>query len=159
LIALMFVGGGPGSTAGGIKLTTATTVAAVALQRLRGKHEIHLFGRSVGPATIQRAFVLCVVAAAIIAATICLIELVRGSGPPTPAGRGEFLAIIFEVVSAFGTVGLSMGITPQLEPLARVAMIVVMFVGRVGPLILMDYFARLPTPPPLRHAREELMIG
>ena len=159
LIALMFVGGGSGSTAGGIKLTTATTVAAVAIQRLRGKHEVHLFGRSIGPATIQRAFVLCVVAASIIAATICFIEIVRRSGPPTPADRGELLAVIFEVASGFGTVGLSMGITPQLEPLARAAMVVVMFIGRVGPLILMDYFARLPAPPPVRHAREELMIG
>lgn len=159
LIALMFVGGGSGSMAGGIKLTTAATVAAVAIQRLRGKHEVHLFGRSIGPATIQRAFVLCVVAATIIAATIAFVEIVRRSGPPTAADRGEVLAIIFEVVSAFGTVGLSMGITAQLEPLARAALIVLMFVGRVGPLILMDYFARLPAPPPLRHAKEELMIG
>jgi trk system potassium uptake protein len=147
LIALMFVGGGSGSMAGGIKLTTATTVAAVAIQRLRGKHEVHLFKRSIGPVTIQRAFVLCV------------IEVVRRSGPPTLAGRSEFLAVIFEVVSAFGTVGLSMGITAELEPLARAGMVVVMFIGRVGPLILMDYFARLPAPPPLRHAKEELMIG
>jgi trk system potassium uptake protein len=159
LIALMFVGGGSGSTAGGIKLPNAATVAAVVFQRLRGKHEIYLFGRSIGTVTIQRAFVLCVIAAAIIAATICFIEVVRRSGPPTPAGRGEFLAVIFEVVSAFGTVGLSMGITAELEPLARAVMVMVMFIGRVGPLILMDYFARLPAPPPLRHAREELMIG
>jgi trk system potassium uptake protein len=159
LIALMFVGGGSGSMAGGIKLTTATTVAAVAIQRLRGKHEVHLFKRSIGPVTIQRAFVLCVVAAAIIAGTICLLEVVRGSGQPTSAGRAELLAVIFEVVSGFGTVGLSMGITADLEPVARAGMVVVMFIGRVGPLILMDYFARLPAPPPLRHAREELMIG
>jgi trk system potassium uptake protein len=159
LIALMFVGGGSGSMAGGIKLTTATTVAAVAIQRLRGKHEVHLFKRSIGPVTIQRAFVLCVVAAAIIAGTICLLEVVRGSGQPTSAGRAELLAVIFEVVSGFGTVGLSMGITADLEPVARAAMVVVMFIGRVGPLILMDYFARLPAPPPLRHAKEELMIG
>jgi trk system potassium uptake protein TrkH len=159
LIALMFIGGGSGSMAGGIKLTTATTVAAVVIQRLRGKHEVHLFKRSIGPVTIQRAFVLCVVAAAIVAATICFIEIVRRSGPPTPADRGEFMAVIFEVVSAFGTVGLSMGITADLEPIARAAMVMVMFIGRVGPLILMDYFARQPVPPPLRHAREELMIG
>lgn len=159
LIALMFVGGGSGSMAGGIKLTTATTVAAVAIQRLRGKHEVHLFKRSIGPVTIQRAFVLCVVAAAIIAGTICLLEVVRGSGQPTSAGRAELLAVIFEVVSGFGTVGLSMGITAELEPLARAGMVMVMFIGRVGPLILMDYFARLPAPPPLRHAKEELMIG
>lgn len=159
LIALMFVGGGPGSAAGGIKLTTAVTVVTVVIQRLRGYHEIHLFGRSIGQATIQRAFVLCMLAAATIAAAICFIEVVRLGGPMTPEARGEFLAVIFEVVSGFGTVGLSMGITAALEPLAQAAIIPLMFIGRVGPLLLMDFFARLPPPPPLRHASEELMIG
>ncbi len=159
LIALMFVGGGPGSAAGGIKLTTAVTVVTVVVQRLRGYHDIHLFGRSIGQATIQRAFVLCVLAAATIAAAICFIEVVHGRVQPTIEMRGEFLAVIFEVVSAFGTVGLSMGITGNLEALAQGAIIPLMFIGRVGPLLLMDFFARLPPPPPLRHVSEELMIG
>jgi trk system potassium uptake protein TrkH len=67
--------------------------------------------------------------------------------------------VIFEVVSGFGTVGLSMGITSNLEPFTEAAVVLVMFIGRLGPLILMDYFARLPAPPPLRHAKEELMVG
>ena len=159
LIALMFVGGGSGSMAGGIKLTTAVTVAAVVTQRLRGNREVHLFGRSIGQATIQRSFVLSVVATVIIAVVICFVEIVRRNGPPGAADRGEFLAVIFEVVSGFGTVGLSMGITSDLQPLAEGAMVLLMFIGRVGPLLLMDFFARLPPPPPLRHATEELMIG
>jgi trk system potassium uptake protein TrkH len=159
LIALMFIGGGSGSMAGGIKVTTAATVATVVIQRLKGGHEIHLFGRSIGQATIQRSFVLGALASVIIASVICFIETVRRPGAPTAEGRGELLAVMFEVVSGFGTVGLSMGITADLEPLARAAMVPLMFIGRLGPLLLMDFFARLPPPPPLRHASEELMIG
>jgi trk system potassium uptake protein TrkH len=159
LIALMFVGGGSGSMAGGIKLTTASTVTILVLQRLRGSREIHVFGRAIGQATIQRSVTLVVVASVLIASTVCFIEIVRRSGPPTSADRAELLAVVFEVVSGFGTVGLSMGITAALEPLAKLAVIFLMFTGRVGPLLLMDFFARLPSPPPLRHAKEELMIG
>jgi trk system potassium uptake protein TrkH len=140
-------------------LTTTVTVAAVVIQRLRGSHEIHLFGRRIGQATIQRSFVLGALASVIIASVVCFTEIVRRGGPPTPADRSEFLAIMFEVVSGFGTVGLSMGVTSSLEPLAKGAMVLLMFLGRVGPLLLIDFFARLPAPPPLRHASEELMIG
>ena len=159
LLALMFIGGGSGSMAGGIKLTTASTVTILVLQRLRGSREIHIFGRAIGQATIQRSVTLAVLASVLIASTVCFIEIVRRSGPPTLADRGDFLAVLFEVVSGFGTVGLSMGITAALEPLAKAAVIFLMFTGRVGPLLLMDFFARLPPPPPLRHAKEELMIG
>jgi trk system potassium uptake protein TrkH len=158
-IALMFIGGGPGSTAGGIKVTTAATMTVLVVQRLRGSREIHMFGRGIGQTTIQRAVTLSVLASVLIAAVVCFIEIIRRSGPPTPGDRAELLAVIFEVVSGFGTVGLSMGLTPNLEPLARGAMIFLMFAGRVGPLILMDFFARLPPPPPLTHVKEELMIG
>lgn len=159
LIALMFVGGGSGSMAGGIKLTTAATVVILVIQRLRGSREIHMFGRAIGQSTIQRSVALAVLASVLVASTICFIEIVRRSGPPTLADRGELLAVVFEIVSGFGTVGLSMGLTSALEPLAEAAVIFLMFIGRVGPLILMDFFARLPPPPPLRHAKEELMIG
>jgi trk system potassium uptake protein len=159
LMGLMMIGGGSGSMAGGIKLTTAVTVAAVVAQRLRGNHQVYLFGRSLGQATIQRAFVLSVLATAMVVSVTWLIEFVQGGGTPTLAGRGEFMAVMFEVVSGFGTVGLSMGVTSQLEPLAKGAMIPLMFLGRLGPLILMDFFARLPPPPPLRHVSEDVMIG
>jgi len=159
LIALMFVGGGSGSMAGGIKLTTAATLAILAIQRLKGNREIHMFGRAIGQATIQRSVTLALVASVLVASTIGFIEILRRSGPPTMADRGELLTVMFEVVSAFGTVGLSMGITAALEPVAEAAVIVLMFTGRVGPLILMDFFARRPPPPPLRHVKEELMIG
>jgi trk system potassium uptake protein TrkH len=73
--------------------------------------------------------------------------------------RDDFFAVTFEAVSAFGTVGLSMGITPTLEVGGKILIIALMFVGRLGPLWLMDFLQHLPMAPPVRHAKEELMVG
>jgi trk system potassium uptake protein TrkH len=158
LIFLMFVGGGPGSMAGGIKLTSATTVVALVYHRLRGSREVRLFGRAIGEITLQRAVVLAILAAVLIAVVVCLIEIAEVT-PPYTSERGEFFAVTFEAVSAFGTVGLSMGITSGLHSAAKLLIILLMYVGRLGPLWLMDFMQHLPADPPVRHASEELMVG
>lgn len=158
LIVLMFVGGGPGSMAGGIKLTSATAVAALVYHRLRGSREVRVFNRAIGEMTLQRAVVLALLAAVLIAVVICLIEVFEVD-PPYTSERGEFFAVTFEAVSAFGTVGLSMGITSGLHSPAKVLIILLMYVGRLGPLWLMDFMQHLPADPPVRHASEELMVG
>ena len=159
LMTLMFVGAGPGSMAGGIKLTSAVAVFALVTQRLRGGSEVRLFGRSIGEITLQRAVIMAVLGLASIAVAVCLLEVVRHSGPPSESARAELLPVVFEVVSAFATVGLSMGITADLGPASRLLLIPLMFIGRLGPVTLMDYFAHRPPPPPIRHATEELMIA
>jgi trk system potassium uptake protein TrkH len=157
LILLMFVGGGPGSMAGGIKLTSAAAVLAMVYHRLRGSREVRMFGRAIGEATLQRAAVLAILSSLLIVATVCGMEMLRaGSGEMQ---RGDFFAVTFEAVSAFGTVGLSMGITPTLEVGGKVLIIMLMYVGRLGPLWLMDFLQHLPMAPPIRHAKEELMVG
>jgi trk system potassium uptake protein TrkH len=158
LIFLMFMGAGPGSMAGGIKLTSATAVVALVYHRLRGSREVRLFGRAIGELTLQRAVVLAILAALLIAAVVCLIEIAEGD-PPYTAARSEFFAVTFEAVSAFGTVGLSMGITGSLHSPAKLLIILLMYVGRLGPLWLMDFMEHLPADPPVRHATEELMVG
>ncbi|MGE0821162.1 MAG: TrkH family potassium uptake protein [Candidatus Binatia bacterium] len=159
MLALMFIGAGPGSMAGGIKLTTATVVAALVAYRIRGNKEVCIFARAVGESTIQRAVVLTVLAVILVASTVAVMEVARNSGPPNTADRAEVLAVVFEAVSAFGTVGLSMGITAELGTIEKLVIILLMFVGRLGPLALMDFFAHLPPSPPIRHAKEELMVG
>jgi trk system potassium uptake protein TrkH len=158
-IALMFVGAGPGSMAGGIKLTSAAVVLTLVWQRLRGLPEVRLFGRSIGEPTLQRAVVLAFLASLLVGLAIVAIELVQTKGPLDPQSRGELFGVTFEVVSAFGTVGLSMGITAALAPLGKVVIILLMFAGRLGPLALMDFFEHLPPPPPVRYAKEEMVIG
>ena len=159
LIGLMFVGAGPGSMAGGIKLTSAAVVLALVGHRMRGNREVQLFRRAVGELTIQRAVVLAVLASLLVGAIVCGIEVARAGGPPTTTNRGELLQVVFEVVSAFGTVGLSMGLTASLDAVSKFLLIGLMFVGRLGPLLLMDFFEHLPPAPPVRYAKEELMVG
>jgi trk system potassium uptake protein TrkH len=157
LILLMFVGGGPGSMAGGIKLTSAATVLAMVYHRLRGSREVRMFGRAIGEITLQRAAILAILSSLLIVVTVCAMEMLRaGTGAMQ---RGDFFAVTFEAVSAFGTVGLSMGITPTLEVGGKILIIALMFVGRLGPLWLMDFLQHLPMAPPVRHAKEELMVG
>jgi trk/ktr system potassium uptake protein len=159
LILLMFVGAGPGSMAGGIKLTSATAVLALVYHRLRNNPEVRVFGRAIGEATLQRAVVLAILAAVLIGAAVCAIEIAHSNAAPSALQRGHFFAVTFEAVSAFGTVGLSMGITSALDSAAKLIIIFLMYVGRLGPLWLMDFLYHLPAAPPIRHAREELMVG
>lgn len=158
LMLLMFVGAGPGSMAGGIKLTSAASLLALVRHRLRGSREPRLFGRAVGASTLDRSVVLATLALLLIVSAVGVIEVIHGREPALGV-RADFLAVVFEAVSAFGTVGLSMNLTPLLPDGAKVVIIVLMFAGRLGPLWLMDFFQHLPPPPPVRHAPEELMVG
>ncbi len=156
---LMFVGAGPGSMAGGVKLTTAAAVLAFVVYRLRGRSDIRLLGRTIGAVTLQRSFVLAFLSSLLIAAALLALEINEAPGRPSVQGRGEFFALMFEAVSAFGTVGLSMGATPELGVASKVVVMFLMFAGRLGPLVLMDYFEHLPPPPPVSYATEDLAVG
>lgn len=156
LMLLMFVGAGPGSMAGGIKLTSAASLLALVRHRLRGAREPRLFGRAVGESTLERAVVLTTLALLLVITGVATIELFHHDDR---AAHGDFLPVLFEAISAFGTVGLSMNLTPLLPGGGKVVIMVLMFVGRLGPLWLMDFFQHLPPPPPVRHAPEELMVG
>jgi len=119
---------------------------------------VRLFNRAIGERTLERAVVLAILSAVLIVVTGCLIEMVEVDRPDV-VERGEFFAVTFEAVSAFGTVGLSMGITSSLDSGAKLLIIALMFIGRLGPLWLMDFLQHLPSGPPVRHATEELMVG
>jgi trk/ktr system potassium uptake protein len=159
-ILLMFIGGSPGSTAGGIKTTTFGLVGLLAWARFRGRDTTSLWGRTVPEETIQRAVGLTVIAFGLITAAIFgfatfeIGSLGHGAGHP-------FLAYMFEAVSAFNTVGLSMGATPSLSTAGRLIAILLMYLGRVGPLTFAAAVA-LPEPTPaggFRYAYEDVVIG
>ncbi len=124
---LMFVGGGSASTAGGIKVTTFALLAFVIWSEVRGDPEVTLFGRRT-PASVQRQ-ALAVALLGLGAAVVGTLVLVVESG----AGLARSL---FEAFSAFGTVGLSTGITPDLPGTGQLTLMVLMFVGRAGPITL-----------------------
>jgi trk system potassium uptake protein TrkH len=124
VIVLMWIGGSPGSTAGGIKTTAAAVLFANFVGELRG-HRPRLGGRALGPETLRRATAVVALSMATIGTALFLLSLTE---------KHLFLELAFESVSAFGTVGLSMGITPELSTAGRLIVAAVMFVGRVGPM-------------------------
>jgi len=154
-ILLMMIGGSPGSTAGGIKTTTFALMGILAWSRFRGDSEASLWSRSLRKETTERAVGLFVVAfGAVTVGILVLTATERG------IGTGRFLDRMFEVVSAFNTVGLSTGQTSFLSDAGRWVAILLMFLGRVGPLTLTAAFTRtLSSQPRFRYAYEEVMIG
>ncbi|AEN72085.1 TrkH family potassium uptake protein [Rhodothermus marinus] len=157
-ILLMFVGGSPGSTAGGIKTTTIALLVLLAISRLRGQEIPSCWSRSVPHEVVQRAVGLFVVAVAVLmlgSFVLTATEIEHGVTAP-----GGFLKYLFEAYSAFGTVGLSMGVTPSLSTAGRWIIILLMFIGRVGPLTFAAALTiRRHRTPQFRYAYEDVVVG
>lgn len=124
---LMFIGGGPAGTAGGIKVTTFAVLLFILITELRGEGAVNIFGKRLSRAVHRQA--IAVVLMAMGAVMVATIALMLVTGYP-------FDRVLFEAVSAFGTVGLSTGITYELPPGAEVILAALMFLGRIGPLTL-----------------------
>jgi trk system potassium uptake protein TrkH len=159
LIMLMFIGASPGSTGGGVKTTSAALLFLMIWNRLKGNEDVSLFSRTVPKEIIGRTISI-IFASAFSVSLITSILLIAGGGnlPPLES-RHFFVEYLFETVSAFGTVGLSMGVTPQLNDFQKVAIIFMMFAGRVGPLTLAFSLARVTARRGLTYAEEGVMVG
>jgi trk system potassium uptake protein TrkH len=124
---LMFIGGGSGSTGGGIKVTTFALLTLSIVAEARGDRDVEVFGRRIPQETIRQAIGVLVMSASVVfVATFLTLQL-------TPFSLDQ---VLFEVLSAFGTVGLSTGITPHLGDVATYVLIVCMYLGRIGPMTL-----------------------
>ncbi|MHC0039527.1 TrkH family potassium uptake protein [Pseudoneobacillus sp. C159] len=150
-IFLMFVGASPGSTGGGIKTTTFATLLGTVWSQIKGKDEVVLFRRSIVAETIYKALTVTISALFLVMVITMLLTI-------TESGK-DFLMIFFEATSAFGTVGLSMGLTPELSPIGRMLIILTMFAGRLGPLTIAFAIALRRNPDAFRHPKGRIMIG
>lgn len=159
-ILLMSIGGSPGSTAGGLKTTTIALIGLLAWSRFRGVDVPSVWGRSIPEETTQRAVGLFVFAFGLVTLAIFLLAVVEIPVAHSRAG-GAFLAHMFEAVSAFNTVGLSMNTTTELSAPGRWTLIVLMYVGRVGPLTFAAAIAlRRPyVGRGFRYAYEDVVVG
>lgn len=128
IIMLMFIGAGSGSTAGGIKITTLAVLVAAVWTQIRGKEDVVLFRRKIALETILKALTVTVIGLFIVVIVTMILSI-------TDRGH-NFIMYLFEAVSAFGTVGLSMGLTPDLSPLGKILIVLTMFAGRLGPLTI-----------------------
>lgn len=148
-MALMFIGGGSTSTAGGIKLTTFVVILMATLAFFKRRRELNAFGRSLGQEEIQKVLALGAISALTIFTGLFVLSV---------SNESDFLVLAFEVVSAFGTVGLSMGATGTLEGWGRAVIVLIMFLGRVGPLML-GFFLATRIQPTVRFPRGQVYLG
>ena len=147
---LMFIGGGSLSTAGGIKVGTFIIVVISVISFLRREDEIRVFNHSIPEKTTFKALaVVCITAALIIMGFMSLLILEPDL---------DFLDLLFEAVSAACTVGLSRGVTEELQPASLIILMLLMFAGRLGPLTL-AYFIATPKKSRIKHPPSEIQIG
>jgi trk system potassium uptake protein TrkH len=159
-ILLMSIGGSPGSAAGGLKTTTLAAIGLLAIARLRGGAVVNAWGRTIPEDTIQRAIGLFAIGFTVVTGAI-LLYAVTQLQPRTGTSSLGFLHYMFEAVSAFNTVGLSMGATGALDGFGKALTILLMYLGRVGPLAIA---AALSIQSPaggkgFRYGYEDVIIG
>jgi trk system potassium uptake protein TrkH len=157
LIILMFVGASPGSCGGGIKTTSLAVMAAIFSNRIRGRRHISMFNRTIPDDTVSRSLSIFILAVITVTAGVVVL-LVSEMGTVNPGGD-YFLSYLFEAVSAFATVGLSMGVTSSLTATGKVVIICLMMLGRVGLLTIAYVATRRAGGSLYRYAEERIMIG
>ncbi|MBW3637869.1 MAG: Trk family potassium uptake protein [Armatimonadetes bacterium] len=156
----MFIGAAPGGTGGGLKITTFAAVLLAVKSTLRAESDAEIFGRRIATRDVFRSMVLLVLAfAAIVAGTFSMAFTEPQALMEAGYRDNLFMQIQFEVISAFCTVGLSAGVTGALTESGRAALIVLMFLGRLGPTTVAAAMAAPRTPPRRRLAKTELILG
>jgi trk system potassium uptake protein TrkH len=153
---LMTIGGAPGSTAGGMKITTFLLMLLLAWSKISGQASVNFMNRSIPDRTIQRATGMFVIMVSLTLFGIFLIHIFD----PVIAFEEAFLVRAFEGVSAINTVGLSLGVTATLSPSSKIVLILMMIIGRVGPMAIVAAFeARFVKRTDYRLASEDVLIG
>ena len=151
LCGLMFIGGASGSTAGGIKVNTFTTLFATIIASVRGQDHVHLFQREIPWSQVNRALTVALLSVAIVFTIVIALDATNDA---------DASEVIFEAFSAFGTTGLSTGITGTLNAAGQLILIVAMFIGRIGPLTLaLALSTRFSTGERIRYPEAEINIG
>ena len=147
---LMFIGGGPAGTAGGLKITTFAVLFFILTTELRGGTAVNIFGKRLSRAVHRQAITVVLLAIALVVASTMFLMLITDFGQER---------ILFEVVSAFATVGLSTGITAGMPPAGQVVLILLMFIGRLGPVTLGTALALRSRPILYEYPKERPLIG
>ncbi len=148
-IILMFIGAGSASTGGGIKLTTFIIIVLAVFTYLKGKEEITTFKRSIDNKLVFKSLAIAMISILFVILAVFILSITE---------KAPFVKIVYEVVSAFGTVGLSMGLTFDLTWIGKVVLIFIMFLGKLGPLTLAFSLARRDSSK-IRYPKEDVLAG
>ncbi len=159
IIFLMFVGASPGSCGGGVKTTTLALLWAFAASRIKRMRRVTMFRRSIPEDAVDRSVALVVIATGLLALVVFMLLQGGLAASGTGQERRTFLALLFETVSAFGTVGLSTGVTPFLSTWGKAWIILTMIIGRVGVLSFSYVFIRDRSSNGAVYSEEKIMIG
>ncbi|MFC1515655.1 TrkH family potassium uptake protein [Thermodesulfobacteriota bacterium] len=158
LILFMFIGASPGSCGGGVKTTTLATLMVMGMSRFRGQERPQLFNRSISESSVRKAISVVMLSTAVVCAGMIALQMTELGSVSHLQSRGKFLELLFEVVSAFGTVGLSTGVTGGLSVSGKIIVTLTMFVGRLGPLVIGVAVSRQAISR-YHYAEEGIMVG
>lgn len=151
-IVLMFIGGASGGTAGGVKITTVGVVLALMHSVIRGKSDVHVYKRRISRDIIDKSITIIGISILLVVSVTMILSI-------SEQGH-RFDELFFETISAFGTVGLSMGITPSLSFVGKVIITLLMFFGRVGPLtIFVAMVKKQEHYPKFRYPEDNVIVG
>ena len=146
----MFIGGSPGSTAGGLKTTTFGVLVLSTISTIKGEKDPIVFHKQIDLRTIRKALALVIVGLILVISVSFLLTITE---------KASFIDLVFETVSAYGTVGLSKGISADLTTFGKVVITLTMYAGRVGPLTLGFAISNRTNPSKLRYPEANIAIG
>jgi trk system potassium uptake protein TrkH len=149
-IILMFIGASPGSTGGGIKTTTFTTLIGAVIAMIRGREDIVMFRHRLGKDRIFKALTITLISLGLVIIVTMILSMTEDQA---------FIKLLFEATSAFGTVGLSIGVTPELSTVGKIVIALTMFAGRLGPLTLAYALGPRTEKELFRHPEGKITIG
>lgn len=150
-IILMFIGGSPGSTAGGIKTTTFGILVLTFICIIRGREDTEVFGKRFSKDLVYKAFAIFFIGLTIIVVGTMILSITEPSA--------AFDYILYEITSAFGTVGLTMGLTPSLSWMGKIVIIIIMYIGRVGPMTIALALASGKAKRAIKYPEDKILIG
>ncbi|KXB67134.1 potassium uptake protein, TrkH family [Parvimonas sp. KA00067] len=149
-IFLMFIGGSPASTAGGIKTTTIFLLIVTTISFIKNNDEIEVFKRRISFSLVKRAIGIFVISLLLVGTVVFTLTLIEDV---------DFINLLFETVSAFATVGLSKDLTPHLKDITKVFIIILMFIGRVGPLTIIFSFYNKVNKKKFKYSNGNVIVG
>lgn len=150
MLVLMFIGGSPGGTAGGIKTSTFALLMYAAMGTVKGQNEVVAYRRTISPKSVRKAWTVF---------AISLLMALIGTALVMQLSGGELEDVLYEVFSAIGTVGITRGLTTELNTAGRIIIIICMYLGRIGPISMAIAFSRKKTENSIRYAEGEITVG
>ncbi|MBV4419796.1 TrkH family potassium uptake protein [Clostridium tyrobutyricum] len=151
IVILMFIGGAPGSTAGGIKITTTAIIVMTVVSVIKGRQNTEIYHRTIKKDLVYKSIVILVIDILLVLVSFMILGVTES--------RESSEIIFFECVSAFGTVGLSSGLTAQLSTVGKIIIIVVMFFGRLGGLTIILSMTNRKIPKSIKYPDDRMLIG